>query len=260
MSASSAIRAALEDGFARGDEASLVAFYDALLAGELLVAVGGGEAAFPVTLADGTASVLGGVRGVAGEAVVAAFTGAEELDAWAGSGSARLTVAVVPLATALLDTGVHELSLNPAGPVGRRVGVVDLRQLAGGLAPRCGRASFGFEPRSGVAVGAPTVAPDPALVAALQAVCAHNSDVAAAYVVEMMQPRRSGDVDLAVALQLDATADGERRQALLELVGEVVTSVPDAGLDGVGFLWLDARLEALVRARVPPAYERPRGR
>ena len=46
MSAISAIRQAMEDGLARGDEQSLVAFHEALLAGSLLVAAGAGVPAF----------------------------------------------------------------------------------------------------------------------------------------------------------------------------------------------------------------------
>ena len=265
MSAISAIKQALEDGFTRGDEASLVAFYDALLAGELLVVEGGGETAFAVALGgalDGggaggsPALLLAGSRGPEGEAEVAAFTGDEELDAWAGWGGARRALPVVELAGALLDAGVHMLALNPAGPVGRRLDVVELRQLAAGSRPRSGRASFGFDPRSGVAVAAPAAELTPALAAALQAVCAHTPDIASAYLVELLQPRRSAAVGLAVALEVDDPADAARREAVLELVGAVVTRVPEAGLDGIGFLWLDGRLDGLVRARVAPAYRR----
>lgn len=266
VSAISAIKQALEDGFSRGDEASLVAFYDALLAGELLVAEGGGEAGFAVALGgtvagagaggDDPALLLAGSRGPEGEAEVAAFTGDEELEAWAGWGGERRAVPVVELAGALLDAGVHVLALNPAGPVGRRVDVVELRQLAAGSRPRSGRASFGFDPRSGVAVAAPAAGLTPALAAALQAVCAHASDIAAAYLVELLQPRRSAAVELAVALEVDDPADAARREAVRELVGAVVTQVPGAGLDGIGFLWLDGRLDGLVRARVAPAYRR----
>ena len=53
MSAISAIKKALEDGFARGDEESLVAFHQALLQGELLVAAIG-EVELPVVLAGET--------------------------------------------------------------------------------------------------------------------------------------------------------------------------------------------------------------
>jgi hypothetical protein len=248
VSAISAIKQALEDGFSRGDEASLVAFYDALLAGELLVVEGGGETALAVT--------LGWALGPEGEAEVAAFTGDEELDAWAGWGGARRAVPVVELAGALLGAGVHVLALNPAGPVGRRLDVVELRQLAAGSRPRSGRASFGFDPRSGVAVAAPATKLTPALAAALQAVCAHTPDIASAYLVELLHPRRSAAVELAVALEVDDLTDAARREAVLELVGAVVTQVPEAGLDGIGFLWLDGRLDGLVRARVAPAYRR----
>ncbi len=265
MSAISAIKQALEDGFTRGDEASLVAFYDALLAGELLVVEGGGEVAFAVALggaldgggtAEGPALLLAGLRGPEGEAEGVAFTGDEELDALAGWGGERRPVPVVELAGALLDAGVHVLALNPAGPVGRRVDVVELRQLATGCRPRSGRASFGFDPRSGVAVAAPAAELTPALAAALQAVCANTADIAAAYLVELLQPRRSAAIELAVALEIDDPADAARREAVLELVGAVVTRVPEADLDGIGFLWLDGRLDGLVRARVAPAYRR----
>ena len=261
MSAISAIKQALEDGFARGDEASLAAFYDALLAGELLVAEGGGEATFAVALGgaldgDGPGLRLAGSRGPEGEAEVAAFTGDEELAAWAGWDGARRAVPVVELVGALLDAGVHVLALNPAGPVGRRLDVVELRQLAAGSRPRSGRASFGFDPRSGVAVAAPASQLAPSLAAALQVVCTHTPDIAAAYLVELLQPRRSAAVELAVALEVDDPADAARRDAVLKLVGAVVTQVPDARLDGIGFLWLDGRLDGLVQARVAPAYRR----
>lgn len=267
VSAISAITQALEDGFTRGDEASLVAFYEALLAGELLVTEGGGEATFAVALggtldgagtgiAEGPALLLAGSRGPEGEAEVAAFTGDEELDAWAGWGGQRRAVPVVELAGALLDAGVHVLALNPAGPVGRRLDVVELRQLAAGSRPRSGRNGFGFDPRSGVAVAAPAADLTPALTAALVSVCAHTPDIAAAYLVELLQPRRSAAVELAVALEVDDPSDAARREAVLELVGAVVTQVPEAGLDGIGFLWLDGRLDGLVRARVAPAYRR----
>ena len=265
MSAISAIKQALEDGFSRGDEASLVAFYEALLAGELLVVEGGGEAALAIAIggaldgggAGGDAPLLlAGSRGPEGEAEVAAFTGDEELDAWASSGGARRTLPVVELAGALLDAGVQVLALNPAGPVGRRLDVVELRQLAAGSRPRSGRASFGFDQRSGVAVAAPAVDLTPALTAALVSVCAHTSDIAAAYLVELMHPRRSAAVELTVALEVDDPTDAARREAVLELVGAVVTQVPGAALDGIGFLWLDGRLDGLVRARVAAAYRR----
>ena len=257
MSAISAIRRALDDGFARGDEASLSAFHQALLDGQLHVAEGGGETALPITL-DGESVELGGLRDAEGLPLLAAFTGDDELGAWAGDGARRRAVAVPALARAALDSGIHAVSLNPAGPVGRQLDTVELRQLASGLLPRVGGRSFGFDPRSGVAVAAPFAAPAPAVVDALRAVCAHNGDIAAAYLVELMQPRRSADCDLAIALEIDPATGRERRQALLELVGAVVTVVPDAGLGGIRFVWLDGRLDGLVRARVRPAYVRDR--
>ena len=267
MSAISAIKQALEDGFSRGDEVSLIAFYEALLAGELLVVEGGGETAISVALGGsldgegagsggGPALLLAGSRGPEGEAEVVAFTGDEELDAWAGWGDVRRTLPAVELAGALLDAGVHVLALNPAGPVGRRLDVVELRQLAAGSRPRSGRASFGFDPRSGVAVAAPAAELTPALADALRAVCAHTPDIAAAYLVELMHPLRSAAVELTVALEVDDPTDAARREAVLELVGAVVTQIPGAALDGIGFLWLDGRLDGLVRARVAPAYWR----
>lgn len=271
MSAISAIRKALEDGFARGDEESLIAFYDALLAGDLLVAPGAGEAQHPVALG-GTAGVdgvggedgaaarpalpLGGLRGAEGEAVVCAFTGDEELDAWAGWGAERLAVNGGALAGALLDAGVHELSINVAGPVGRRLDVLELRQLAAGLRPRFGRAAFGFDPRSGIALAPPLPELPAAVADGLAVVCAHNADIAAAFLVDLMQPLRSAEATLAVALEVDDPGDAARREALMELIGAVVTQVPDAELDGIGFLWLDGRLAGIARGRVRAAYRR----
>lgn len=264
----SAIKKALEDGFARGDEASLVAFYDALLADDVLVAPGAGEAQHPVTLASagavdgdrGThappALLLGGLRGAEGEAVVAAFTGDEELDAWAGWGVERVAVNGGVLAGALLDAGVHELSINPAGPVGRRLDVLELRQLAAGLRPRFGRAGFGFDPRSGIALAPPLPELPVAVADGLAVVCAHNADIAAAFLVDLMQPLRSAEVTLAVALEVDDPGDAARREALMELIGAVVTQVPAAELDGIGFLWLDGRLAGIARGRVRAAYRR----
>lgn len=251
---------------ARGDEESLVAFHDALLNGSLLVAAGAGEDAVAITLgggieADGPAGRpvrVGAGRDVEENAVVLAFTGDDELNMWGGWDTGRMPVAVPDLARAVLDAGVHEVSINPAGPIGRRLDVVELRQLASGVRPRVGRASFGFDPRSGVALAVPAVAPASTVTAALVAACAHNADVEQAYVVEMMQPRRSGAVDLAVALALDPGATPERRAALLELIGAVVTGAPGAALDGIGFLWLDARLAGIARSRMLPAYERGR--
>ena len=254
MSAISAIKKALEDGFARGDEESLVAFHHALLQGELLVAASG-EVELPVVLAGETVE-LGGVRDIEGQPIVAAFTGEEELDFWAGPGAARRSIAVPELARAVLAGGIHTLSLNPAGPVGRFLDAVELRQLAAGVEPRIGRASFGFDARSGVAVAAPAEPPVPALLSALQSVCAFNSDIVASYLVELMQPLRSADVGLAVALQVDPGTDRARQEALMELVGACVTAVPDADLEGVAFVWLDGRLDGLVRARVRPVYVR----
>lgn len=257
MSAISAIKKALEEGYARGDEESLIAFLDALLEGDLLVAAGAGEAALPVRLdEDAPAVELGGSRGAEGEALLSAFTGDEELEAWAGWGAARLAVPVTALARAALDAGVHILALNPAGPVGRQLDVVELRQLAAGRRPRSGRGSFAFEPRSGIAFAPPAVPPVQALVDGLRVVCAHNGDIVAATLVELMQPLRSADVDLAIAIELDGPPDPERRQALVELVGAVVTAVPEADLDGIGFVWPDARLAAMIRARIRPAYQR----
>ena len=256
MSAISAIKQMLEDGFAQGDEASLLAFYDALLAGELLVAVGGGETALTLTI-DGRRVELGGSRDAEGNAILAAFTGDQELEAWAGWGVERLAVWVPALATAALDAEVETLSLNPAGPVGRHVAVVELRQLATGVVPRSGRASFGFEPRSGLAVAAPATGLAPVLVDALRAVCARIPEIGSATLVELMEPRRGPATHLAVALELAAPADRARRSAIVELIGAAVTETPAAGLAGVGFLWLDARLAALVGRRARPEYVRP---
>lgn len=255
MSAGSAIKQALEDGFARGDEASLLAFYDALLAGELLVAVGGGDVAVSLTVA-GSRVELGGSRDAEGTAILVAFTGGEELEAWAGWGVERLVVPAAALAAAALDAGVETVSLNPAGPVGRHVEIVELRQLAAGAVPRSGRASFGFEPRSGLAVAAPAAEPPPALVDALRAACALLPEIASATLVELMEPRRGPEARLTVALELAAPADRRRRQAIVELIGPAVTELSAARLEGIGFLWLDARLAALVGRRADPAYVR----
>lgn len=255
MSAISPIKQALEDGFSRGDEASLLAFYEALLAGELLVAVGGGEAALAVTI-EGRRLELGGSRDAEGNAILAAFTGAEELAAWAGWRVERLPVPAPALAAATLDAAIETLSLNPAGPVGRYVDVVELRQLSAAAVPRMGPASFGFEPRSGIAVAAPAAEPAAALVDALRAACTQLSEIGSATLVELMEPRRGPGTHLAVALELAAPADQARRGQIVELIGPAVTELPAAGLEGIGFLWLDARLVALVGRRARPLYVR----